>query len=767
MKTPHSSPQSTATRLLQLAVTLFHLHPTTSHWIDEDTPPHLLTTTSLVDGTTYHLVMSDEFNVPNRTFADGHDPMWTALDKSDDDYSASGGGSLHFYNSSTVSTTPDGMLTIRSLIEKTSWNHYDHVEQEWTETTKHFKSGMIQSWNKFCFTGGIVEVDVILPGEPDIGGLWPAVWMLGNLGRATYEASTNNLWPWSYDECDRKKQEAQAISACNSRNHFGLNPFQGRGATEIDVIELMGGDSGGKPLPATDPPISLPYVDMTLQVAPGVPDNRPQSGSQPVRSIDHTHSGYATSLAQTWYDNLTVAGNTSLNPFFYGTYLGETKKNEPVTRNKNQAFQADAVGALKQLVPEHFKTPHTFRVEWQPGRGGRLDWFTKSYRKVDENGTVYHIEGDGKGQDWEHSLSIPDFALDAVMGSKIPEEPSYLIFNVAISSTWAFPYSLPDWCPKCYDCNDPKCTCSFNPGFCNMMKTGKVAMKIDSVRVYQSKDDSAHVGKPHTLGCDPVEFPTREFIKGYEYRYMRNPPFVYKDKHPLREVKNGGGDCVVDEDCGGGGIETEDVDTAWVQPEVAPAVDDDDEEVKEDIMDLDDGEDTKSSTKRMRQMKKLESDTNDAEGGASDEEDADESNAIAGLDAPPISSEPLENSEENTNVTSNPTRKSKGSCVVVTPGLFGVPSPERKQCKCNKGYTGPHCLSVEKFDEEPGAYELKKVTTIFKNRANPYVTRFHIFFGGMLMGAFLVFWVLDISVKGRKTRFINTDGKEMVRLTHP
>ena len=84
---------------------------------------------------------------------------------------------------------------------------------------RHFKSGMLQSWNKFCFTGGIIEVDVqfpgtifcpcivviskavgyfqylhILSGRHDVGGLWPAVWMLGNLGRATYEASTNLLW---------------------------------------------------------------------------------------------------------------------------------------------------------------------------------------------------------------------------------------------------------------------------------------------------------------------------------------------------------------------------------------------------------------------------------------------------------------------------------------------------------------------------------------------------------------------------------------------
>ena len=228
--------------LLPLTLTTALFNHVNAGWIDEDTPSKLHTTTSLVDGSTYHLVMSDEFNVPNRSFADGHDPTWTALDKSDDDYSASGGGSLHFYNSSTVTTTPDGMLTISSVIDETTWNHYDAIEKEYKTTTKHFKSGMIQSWNKFCFTGGILEVDVVLPGEPDIGGLWPAVWLLGNLGRATYEASTNNLWPWSYDKCDRKKQESQVISGCNSVNHFGLNKFQGRGATEIDLLELMGGE---------------------------------------------------------------------------------------------------------------------------------------------------------------------------------------------------------------------------------------------------------------------------------------------------------------------------------------------------------------------------------------------------------------------------------------------------------------------------------------------------------------------------------------------
>jgi beta-glucan synthesis-associated protein KRE6 len=209
--------------------------------------------------------MSDEFNVPNRTFADGHDPIWTALDKSDDDASSAGGGSLQFYNSSAVTTDEHGFLKIATYLETTEWNRYDHVNKKWKHEVTNFTSGMMQSWNKFCFTGGIVEVDIIFPGDPFIGGLWPAVWMLGNLGRATYEASTNNLWPWSYNTCDRSKQQAQTISACNTQNHYGMKPGVGRGATEIDIVEVMTGNSNG-PLPHTDPPISLPYADLTLQV---------------------------------------------------------------------------------------------------------------------------------------------------------------------------------------------------------------------------------------------------------------------------------------------------------------------------------------------------------------------------------------------------------------------------------------------------------------------------------------------------------------------
>lgn len=60
-----------------------------------------------------------------------------------------------------------------------------------------FGSGMVQSWNKFCFSGGgIVEFRVALGGfveDPSlpgggttVPGLWPGLWMFGNLGRAEF-----------------------------------------------------------------------------------------------------------------------------------------------------------------------------------------------------------------------------------------------------------------------------------------------------------------------------------------------------------------------------------------------------------------------------------------------------------------------------------------------------------------------------------------------------------------------------------------------------
>jgi hypothetical protein len=297
-------------------------------------------------------------------------------------------------------------------------------------------------------------------------------------------------------------------------------------------------------------------------VAPGVKSNRPPFGKQPVRHTEDKF-GNKKDVVNTWYEGLGMMGNTSLNPYFYGTYLAETLPGEPVHRTKSQAFQADAVCAMNQLAKDHFQQTHTYRLEWQPGNGGRLDWYIQGYKKTNETtGETFYMTGDGKGKDWYPAYTITDEKLKLVEGAQIPVEPSYLIFNTAVSTSWGFPFDTPDWCPPCFDCGDPKCRCNFNDGFCDMIATpgskgakevnAGVNMLIDSVRVYQSRDDNAHTGDPHSLGCDPPEYPTRQYIKANEYKYSRPPPWVYEDKGPLsKTIQNGGASCEVDADCGG------------------------------------------------------------------------------------------------------------------------------------------------------------------------------------------------------------------------
>src|SRR5690606_38547204 len=78
-------------------------------------------------------------------------------------------------------TTKDGKLRI-TLEEKPTKG-------------QRFASAMLQTWNNFCFRGGYLEARVSLPGNPRVSALWPAIWTLGNLGRAGYGATTDGLWP--------------------------------------------------------------------------------------------------------------------------------------------------------------------------------------------------------------------------------------------------------------------------------------------------------------------------------------------------------------------------------------------------------------------------------------------------------------------------------------------------------------------------------------------------------------------------------------------
>ena len=104
-----------------------------------------------------------------------------------------------------------------------------------------------------------------------------AVWMLGNLARATYVGSSDYMWPFSYSKCDDKTRNSQEINGCTNVQHYGMKAETGRGAPEIDVLEAMPGEPGK--LPNTH--IERPYFSTSLQVAPGLRKDRPNVGDLP------------------------------------------------------------------------------------------------------------------------------------------------------------------------------------------------------------------------------------------------------------------------------------------------------------------------------------------------------------------------------------------------------------------------------------------------------------------------------------------------------
>ncbi|KAG2013322.1 beta-glucan synthesis-associated protein, variant 5 [Coprinopsis cinerea AmutBmut pab1-1] len=165
--------------------------PSLGNWglIDLDTPKDAYVIESYKDGQRLQLVFSDEFNTDGRSFYPGDDPYWEA-----GDLHYWGTNNLEWYDPEAV-TTANGSLVI-TFSEKNTHN-------------LNYQGGLVTTWNKFCFTGGYIEAAVQLPGANNVAGMWPAVWTMGNLGRAGYGASLegmvhfiapfefHNLW-WTY-----------------------------------------------------------------------------------------------------------------------------------------------------------------------------------------------------------------------------------------------------------------------------------------------------------------------------------------------------------------------------------------------------------------------------------------------------------------------------------------------------------------------------------------------------------------------------------------
>ncbi|KAL3791487.1 hypothetical protein HJC23_011518 [Cyclotella cryptica] len=460
-------------------------------WVDPDTPKEFYQTESLFEGDSreYDLVFSDEFEQEGRTFEDGTDPRWTAIDKNDYTNEA-----LHFYRPQNVQTT-QGSLNISTILKSNKYKAFDEEKLKYYADAKHIQSGMVQGWNKFCMTGGIVEFHAKLPGDPTVGGLWPALWMLGNLARATYVGSSNYIWPYSYNRCDEKNRHSQQISACSKVGHYGMMPGLGRGSPEIDIVEAMMGSD--EKLPNTN--VTRPYFSTSLQIAPGLDANRPNLGKLPKK-------GY-------WYEGLEYGNETQLNPFFYGVTL----EHKP----KQFTYQSDAISANTHIGKDHFKSFHKYRMEWEPpdddGTGGYIKWYL-------DDRFLYGIQGKNL----------------ALTKTEIPSEPMYLIMNTAVASSWGFPKPCPEGCDcSCFKCGDPECICGMPDGFCDNFPA---FFAIDYVRVYQARGEPKHV-----LGCSTEKRPTARFIMGHKDDYINK---IDGQKEPLLPVQRGGGYCRQSGDCG-------------------------------------------------------------------------------------------------------------------------------------------------------------------------------------------------------------------------
>ena len=243
---------------------------------------------------TWELVFSDEFNKSGRTFYPGDDPYWTAPDiwyGSTQD--------LEWYDPDAV-TTSGGTLQLRL---DSFLNH-----------NLNYRSGMLNSWNQVCMKGGALEIGVSLPGPGGASGLWPGAWTMGNLGRPGYKASTEGLWPYTYDSCDQgitpnqsmtdgtSYLPGQRLPSCTCPGEDHPTPGRGRGAPEIDVFEA-----------SADPTIHLGLVTQSFQVAPFDIWYQPNSDFMAIPNYNVTQmNAYCGGPFQQ-----AVSGQTELNNLWY------------------------------------------------------------------------------------------------------------------------------------------------------------------------------------------------------------------------------------------------------------------------------------------------------------------------------------------------------------------------------------------------------------------------------------------------------------------
>lgn len=586
-------------------------------WVDPATPEDRWMYTSS-RGREWELVMSDEFNTKGRAFRPGQDHLWTSLEKPD-----GVNGALEIYSHNMTSTACDDDGTcyffIQVVEDEQDVRVYNAHRHPPAYETAHFyyRSAMVQSWNKFCFQGGMLEVRAQLPGavsshsgNPDLKlgkngpattnqyyPTWPGIWMMGNLGRAIFSASTNRMWPFSYNKCEPDVFEPsnQRISACDSNPKHGLNPNQGRGAPEIDLFE-----GSGK------------LISASLQIAPGMPNDFrlfPASleldaakmycvyfydcKTKGANYIDVPTSYYMEKRGhKSWYQGLRYAPN-----------------NFCTSGAKKQSY-ASVAASLKKGIAENKCTPETCPASLDVNSDlGLIDNVGSDHWGINANGTcyptmnsylgVYLCDPDNTNENCAHprNASTPpsglmkpfSYQMDAISANWPIHMAGYLdylvyqmewvtgksgyvrwmldghpLFEITAEAFSNVPQDAAKRNPEKIMIEEPMYLI-LNVALSSSWGTkpphvdstcrgdGKNAeanricddlpmyMKLDYIRLYQDQAKDLDADNYMQLGCDPASHPTREWIQSHldEYQDVDNPAVNVAGK----------AFCTVDDDC--------------------------------------------------------------------------------------------------------------------------------------------------------------------------------------------------------------------------
>lgn len=588
-------------------------------WVDvnTDSSDYYITSSR---GDNWTLIMSDEFEDDSRNFTPGNDYLWTAIEMADGTNSA-----LEYY-SFNMTYVEDGNFVIKTDTANITYTVYnEYADPPGYESDKmYYRSGMVQSWNKFCIQGGRIEVRAQLPysnasSNSDLNGstsdrveetdyypTWPGIWLMGNLGRALFTSTTRRMWPWTYNVCDEDYEQSQRISACNGTPGHDMNPYQGRGAPEIDILEGGGTD-----------------ISSSLQVAPGMPDDfRMISPNSSIDTSSYSYCYYSkdcetdgangpgipTSTYEarghaSWYQDLKYSSNhvctaendtvqtisevlsqsetgwtdnlcSTINACpaswdgygnlsqiddteyywninsdgtcfpkingYMGAYLCDMANNATKCDNtlsesvmesytgESFEYQMDAVSTNWPIHLQAYTGFVLYQLEWVPGDSGYVRWMIEGH-------VIFEIPASA-------FTDPPEDSSESNPKKIMIEEPSYFIFNVALSSTWGvYPPNAGETCM-----GDDGSASSETEDICNSFP---MYMRIDYIRVYQDVSDSSIMG----FGCDPETHPTATWISDNieDYEYGDN----------TYEEVVGGAPCSSSDDCTVGSVDGADFKT--------------------------------------------------------------------------------------------------------------------------------------------------------------------------------------------------------------